>query len=217
MKIKVLFVSMALAVCAAADAVTYSNISVDVSNLPKERQCIRGIILSRVWARTPPSAGDTLGVRFAMDASIPGEKAVVDVTNGVATVRGGRFRSLVFGAGALLRAIRYGDTTFSLADGEYVFSPVNQYRIVYFARHFNNWYHRAGADEMARYVEDLALWGMNGFLMQLDYPAVDMVWASEGDKHGLGFGRRQSRVRGGVSRAVRARQVPRHGPDHLRR
>ena len=182
MKIKVLFVSMVMAAFTAADAATYSNISVDVSNLPKERQCMRGIILSRVWARTPPSPGATLGIRFEMDASIPGEKAVVAVTNGVATVRGGRFRSLVFGAGKLLRAIRYGETTFSLADGEYGFSPVNQYRIVYFARHFNNWYHRAGADEMVRYVEDLALWGMNGFLMQLDYPAVDMVWASEGDK-----------------------------------
>ena len=85
MKIKVLFVSMAIAVCAAADAATYSNVSVDVSNLPKERQFVRGVILSRVWARTPPSAGATLGVRFEMDAAIPGEKSVVAVTNGVAT------------------------------------------------------------------------------------------------------------------------------------
>ena len=67
---QVLFVSMALAGCTAADAPTYSNLSVDVSNLPKERQFVRGVILSRVWARTPLSAGATLGVRFDMDAAI---------------------------------------------------------------------------------------------------------------------------------------------------
>ena len=182
MKTLVISALMATAVFAAADGATYSDVSVDVSALPKERRFIREMVLSRIWARTPPSAGATLKVRFGMDASLPGEKAVVAVTNGVATVTGGRFRSLVFGAGALLRAMRYGETAFSLADGEYGFSPANPYRIAYLARHFNNWYHRAGADELVRYVEDLALWGMNGFLMQLDYPAVDMVWASEGDK-----------------------------------
>ena len=38
-------------------------------------------------------------------------------------------------------------------------------RIAYMARHFDDWYHRAGADEIIRYVEDLALWGINGFHM----------------------------------------------------
>ena len=65
------------------------------------------MMLSRVWARTLPSPGAALKVRFALDGSLPGEEAVVAVTNGAAVVRGGRFRSLVFGAGVLLRAIRY--------------------------------------------------------------------------------------------------------------
>lgn len=174
--------SLATVSLGAVHAATYSEISVDVSNLPKERQVLRNMMLSRVWARTLPSPGDALKVRFALDGSLSGEEAVVAVTNGMAIVRGGRFRSLVFGAGVLLRAIRYGADSFELADGELRFSPANPYRIAYLARHFNNWYLRAGADELVRYVEDLALWGMNGFMMQLDYPAVDMVWASEGDK-----------------------------------
>ena len=179
---KIVVLSCLAAALASVHAAEYSDMSVDVSNLPKERQVLRNMMLSRVWARTLPSPGAALNVCFALDASLPGEEAVVAVTNGAAVVRGGRFRSLVFGAGVLLRAIRYGTDSFELADGELRFSPANPYRIAYLARHFNNWYLRAGADELVRYVEDLALWGMNGFMMQLDYPAVDMVWASEVDK-----------------------------------
>lgn len=171
------------ALCLAAYGVEYSLIDVDVSSLPKERQFLRGVVLSRVWNRTLPSDDSRgLKVTFAMDASIGGEDAAVKVTNGVAEIRGGRFRSLVFGAGTLLRAIRYGEKSFSLEDGEYRFSPACPYRIAYFARHFNNWYLKASADELVRYVEDLALWGINGFHMQLAYPIVDTVWATEGDK-----------------------------------
>ena len=171
------------ATCLAAEATDYSKIVVDVSALPKERQFIRGVVLSRVWNRTLPSdAARTLTVTFVVDGSLSGENAAVKVADGKAEVRGGRFRSLVFGAGTLLRAMRYGEKTFSLEDGEYRFSPAKPYRIAYFARHFNNWYLKAGADELVRYVDDLALWGLNGFHMQMDYPVVDMVWSTEGDR-----------------------------------
>ena len=35
---------------------------------------------------------------------------------------------------------------------------------MYFASHFHNWYHMAGDAEMARYVEDIALWGVNAVM-----------------------------------------------------
>ena len=35
-------------------------------------------------------------------------------------------------------------------------------RSVYFATHFRNWYEEASAEEVTRYVEELAEWGMNG-------------------------------------------------------
>ena len=163
-------------------AADYSQMEVDVSSLPKEKAFLRDLVLSRVRARTlPSSAAATLDVRFALDASLSGEEARVAVSDGKAEVRGGRFRALVFGAGTLLRAIRYGARTFALEEGEYRFMPANPYRINYLARHFDNWYHRAGADEQLRYVDDLALWGFNGFQMQLDYPVVDAAKATKGD------------------------------------
>ena len=172
------FVSAALS-CAA----DYSRIDADVSELPAERRFLRELVLSRAWTRPPPSdAAQTLSVKFQIDGSLSGDDAVVTVADGRATVRGGRFRALVFGAGTLLRAIRYGERTFSLPDGVYRFAPAKKYRIAYLARHFNNWYLKASPDEFLRYIEDLALWGINGFQLHLEYPAVDMVWSSEGDR-----------------------------------
>ena len=91
----------------AAEAATYSRMEVDVSPLPADRAFFRRVLLSRVWSRTPASsAGRTLTVRLSLDDSLSGENAAVRVADGVAEVRGGRFRALVFGAGLLLRTIR---------------------------------------------------------------------------------------------------------------
>ena len=162
------------------EAAEYSNMEIDISSLPKERAFIREVVLSRLWNRTPPSdAANTLAVRFVNDRSLSGENAVVKVGGGTAEIHGGRFRSLVFGAGAMLRAIRYGEKTFELADGEYRFEPKCEIRSAYVARHFENWYQRASADEFLRYVEDLALWGFNGFHTQLDCRDYSVEYGSK--------------------------------------
>ena len=175
--------ALCFASAALSCAADYSRIDADVSGLPAERRFLREIVLSRVWARTPPSdAGQTLSVKFQIDGSLSGDDAVVTVADGRATVRGARMRSLVFGAGVLLRAVRYGQREFSVKDGVYAFAPAKKCRIAYLARHFNNWYLKASSDEFLRYIEDLAFWGINGFQLHLDYPAVDMAWSSEGDR-----------------------------------
>ena len=107
--------------------------------------------------RTPPSnAADVLTVKFAIDTSIAGENAVVSVRDGRAEIRGGRFRALVFGAGRLLRAIRYGTRAFALEDGDYPFAPAKPFRQAYLARHFDNWYLTASADELIRSKDSIA-------------------------------------------------------------
>ena len=167
----------------AAEAATYSRMEVDVSPLPADRAFFRRVLLSRVWSRTPASsAGRTLTVRLSLDDSLSGENAAVRVADGVAEVRGGRFRALVFGAGLLLRTIRYGAEAFELADGEYRFEPANATRIAYLARHFDNWYQWASMDELIRYVDDLALWGINGFTTQLVYPVVDAAKSTASER-----------------------------------
>ena len=178
-----LCVAVVLSAAAAAQGATYSRIDVDLSALPAEKSFFRNVILSRVWARTPPTdAAATLKLRLIPDGSLDGEKATVKVSGGVAEVRGGRFRSLIFGTGVLLRSMRYGAGAYSLEDGEYSFDPAAAIRVAYFARHFDNWYLRSSADELLEYIEDLALWGINGICAQLDYPEVDAAKASPADR-----------------------------------
>ena len=163
--------------------------AVDVSRLPAEQAFLRDLVLDRAGLRTPPSAdGRALSVVFELDPSLEGERAVVAVSNGTAHVRGGRVRALVFGAGKLLRTIRWGESSFAVADGVYEFAPKGLFRQCYLARHFDNWYHRASPDELTRYVEDLALWGMNAIEAQLAYSVVDAAKATPTDRASFAAG-----------------------------
>ena len=132
---------------------------------------VADLVAKRIAARTAPSdAAGPLVVRLALDSRVKGENAIVTVKAGRAEIRAGRFRGLVFGAGLLLRTARYGERTFSLADGEYRFEPKKSLRMCYLARHFLNWYHLATPEELTTYIDDLVLWGHNAFNVPYSYP-----------------------------------------------
>ena len=92
------------AVCAAAiacgmvavSADEFSRVVCDVSALPRTQRFVADLLASRIEARTSPSdAAQTLAVRFAVDATVPGENAVITVRGNGATVAASRFRGLV--------------------------------------------------------------------------------------------------------------------------
>ena len=165
------------ACCRATTA--YSRVICDATALPPEKRFVADLFESRIQARVPPSnAARTLTVRFVMDAAIPGENADVNVKDGRATVAAGRFRGLVHGAGVLLRRIRYGHGTFTLADGSCAFAPKKALRMMYFARHFHNWYHHATAEMLTEYIDDLVLSGHNAFTFVYAYPTFNRADAT---------------------------------------
>lgn len=169
-----------LAASCAADE--FSKVDCDASALPQEKRFISDLFSSRIEVRTPPSdSARTLGVGFALDSSIPGDDASIVVKDGRAMITAGRFRGIVQGAGALLRRIRYGAKTFAIEDGEFSFAPKKDFRMVYFARHFHNWYHHASADGLKEYVDDLALAGHNSFSYQYVYPVFNLAGAEEAE------------------------------------
>ena len=161
----------------------FSAVKCNVDALPASQSFVADIFSSRIKERTPVSSlAATLKVRFCIDPSLEGESAEILVKKGKAVIRGARFRAVVAGAGELLRAISYGEKTFCIPDTVLHFAPAKPFRQVYFGRHFDNWYHRAPADKMLRYIDDMALWGMNAVHTILNYPAVDAVHAAESDK-----------------------------------
>ena len=155
-------------------AATCSRVKADVSALPEDWRLVGGLLRERIEARTAPSdAKETLKVVYKVDTSVPGENAKVTVDGTTATVRASRLRGFLFGTGNLLKAIRYGAQSFRITNGTWDFTPAKSLRIAYFARHLLNWYMESPADELCRYIDDLALDGINAFLFQFSIPEVD--------------------------------------------
>ena len=199
----------------SASAAEYSRVACDVSSLPAEKRFVADMLTKRIEDRTTPSDGaKPLAVRFELDAAVPGEDAVVVVKDGAATVRAGRFRGLVFGAGLLLRAARYGERAFSLADGECRFSPKKSLRMCYMARHFLNWYHFATPEELTAYIDDLALAGHNAFNFQCELPTPGRNGNFE--KASLAAVNRVHLLDCGFCSSGGSNQAPEDSPEELR-
>ena len=155
------FALLAALVCALACTLARAeelNLSFDYGNLPAEKQFLGDIVRTRIAER---SDGGTLSVAYSIDTSLAPEEYVLQADGGSATITGGDVRALVFGTGALLRAIDYAPERFTVPAISLREKPDTSFRCCYFARHYHNWYNMASAEEQRRYVEDLALWGFN--------------------------------------------------------
>ena len=85
---------------------------------------------------------------------------ISDISNGV-RITGNDERGLLYGVGKLLRTAQYEPEVFILGTWRGSSLPDKPIRGIYFASHFNNFYHCAPIDEICKYVEELALWGVN--------------------------------------------------------
>jgi hypothetical protein len=103
-------------------------------------------------------------VILTVDDSLSLEAFRIDEPGGAVRIAGGSPRGLLYGVGKFLRTSRY-DGTFRPSLWRGTSAPHGSLRGMYFATHFHNWYHQAPEAEIARYVEDLALWGVNAVMV----------------------------------------------------
>ena len=75
---------------------------------------------------------------------------------------------LLYGVGRFLRDRLYSSNGFVAGPWRGVSVPVMPVRGIYFATHFHNFYHDAPIEEVQRYVEELALWGVNSIMLWFD-------------------------------------------------
>ena len=177
------FLSVVFALLSFAVFAAYSKIKVDVSSLPEDKRFISRIVETRVNERTIPSdVADTFIVRFQYDNTLNGETSRIRILHGCAEISASRFRSLLFGAGKFLRKIQYGSKTFDVNAGEFLIVQSKEFRQIYFARHFNTWYHRASVDELMRYIDDLALTGINAIQTFPAVAAVDLAYSDKSEQ-----------------------------------
>ena len=110
-------------------------------------------------------------ILLAVDSQLPTEAFRIDSAGTAVRVTGGSPRGLLYGVGKLLRTSRYAGT-FQATAWRGTSVPDGTLRGMYFATHFHNWYHQASPPEIARYMEDLALWGVNAIMVA--FPMINL-------------------------------------------
>ena len=87
---------------------------------------------------------------------------------GTVVIAGGDDRGLLYGVGKFLRTSTFERGTFRPSAWRGRSVPERSVRGMYFATHFQNYYHAAPVREIERYVEELALWGCNALAVWFD-------------------------------------------------
>lgn len=110
-------------------------------------------LLRKAVARRLAQRGGTLAVKINIDGAMQSGRYVIDGGEISAADTAAAFAA----AGRLLSGTLHADHT-----------PSKPIRGMYFATHFNNFYHRAPIDQVYEIIEDLALWGCNALLVWFD-------------------------------------------------
>lgn len=123
-------------------------------------------VQGRCDARVVAQGDAPLAVELAIEPGIGAEGyKIADGTKGTVRILGNDARGLLYGVGKFLHTSTYGSRGFTPGAWRGVSVPTMPVRGIYLATHFQNYYQVAPIEEVARYVEDLSLWGVNGFLV----------------------------------------------------
>lgn len=132
------------------------------------------ILKDRIQYRCPVNVvrgSENAHVILATDPGLPAEAFRIDPLGGVVRIAGGSPRGLLYGVGKFLRTSGYAES-FHPSAWSGTSEPQGTLRGMYFATHFHNWYHQAADAEVARYMEDLALWGINAVMVV--FPMINL-------------------------------------------
>lgn len=155
------------------------------------------ILKDRIEQRLPAmviESGFEPNILLKVDTSLPAEAFRIDDDGGLLGVRvsGGSPRGLLYGVGKLLRTSLY-EKRFLATEWRGTSVPRGTVRGVYFATHFHNWYVQASEAEVTRYIEDLALWGVNTVMAV--FPMINLQgWDDPEAEPAMAMLRRYARI-----------------------
>ncbi|MCY2990215.1 MAG: hypothetical protein NTY19_20420 [Planctomycetota bacterium] len=126
-------------------------------------------VQQRCEAKVMTGGGVPLTVELAIAPGIGAEGFRIEDRPSGVRILGNDERGLLYGVGKFLRTSRYDQSGFtpSIWRGQSV--PACPVRGAYLATHFNNFYEAAPIEEVGRYVEDLALWGVNSLVVHFPH------------------------------------------------
>jgi hypothetical protein len=125
-------------------------------------QVVARQIEQRCEAKVVKDGEAQLTVELAVAPGIDSEGyRIEDRPGGGVRIVGNDERGVLYGVGKFLRSSRYDQGGFTPGVWRGTSVPQKPVRGIYFATHFNNFYHDAPIEEVERYVEELGLWGFN--------------------------------------------------------
>jgi hypothetical protein len=123
-------------------------------------------IESRCDAKVVEEGDAALTVKLTIEPGIGNEGfKIADGPSGTIRIIGNDERGALYGVGKFLHTSSYGKQGFTPSTWRGVSVPKMPHRLMYLASHFQNYYQVAPIEEVARYVEDLSLWGVNGLVV----------------------------------------------------
>ncbi len=147
-----------------------ANVTVRIPPMA-ELETVAEVFVRQVGVRsgTAVMPGPSCVIELGVDGGLGAETyAIADGPDGAVRVCGGDRRGLLYGLGKLLRESRFEPGRFIPGDWRGVSRPAKPVRGIYFATHFYNFYQTAPVAQIERYVEELALWGMNALAVWYD-------------------------------------------------
>ena len=124
---------------------------------------IVSLIHSRIKERYKQDVScESIKINLAVhECTAPEGFSIEDGDSGSINIAGNDFLGLIYGVGKFLHTSTFNPNAFIPSTWRGTSAPESKIRGVYFATHFFNWYQSASENEIFRYIEDLALWGIN--------------------------------------------------------
>ncbi|MEI6782749.1 MAG: hypothetical protein WCQ21_17710 [Verrucomicrobiota bacterium] len=122
----------------------------------------------RCGAKVAGGGSSSFTLELAVEPGIGKEGfSIADGPQGAVRILGNDDRGVLYGVGKFLRNSRY-ERGFAPGAWRGVSVPEKPLRGIYFATHFYNYYQTAPVEAEERYVEELALWGVNSVAIWYD-------------------------------------------------
>jgi hypothetical protein len=138
-------------------------------NMPVEAFEILEKAAKRLLAGRSVSVGEGITVSLEIDQALSDERYIITSNSEGCVIRAADGLALFAAFGRFLRLSRFdGRGGFVPFAGTLDFTPKKKLRGMYFATHFDNFYHSAPIEKVCEVVEDLAFRGCNSLLVWFD-------------------------------------------------
>ncbi|MCG3146615.1 MAG: hypothetical protein PCFJNLEI_00048 [Verrucomicrobiae bacterium] len=105
---------------------------------------------------------------ISLEPGMPRQAYAFATAGKTVTLRGADGHGVLYGVGQLLRTLVFEPTRVAMPKLNVTRTPAVYDRGVYFATHFNNFYEAAPIEHVESYIEEMALWGFDGWMFWFD-------------------------------------------------